>query len=93
MGSNFWLEILNGTWLGDFEGFLVGNCDFEVLGPSYGFLVGRSAEGCLSVHRIGLGSSDLWILVFWWAWWKASCLEVPKPRLLDHFDRYSRSEV
>ena len=44
MGTNFWLEILNGPWLGDFEGVLVGNCEGEVLSRSYGFLVGRSEK-------------------------------------------------
>ena len=32
MGTNLWLEILNGTQLGDYEGFFVGKCDGEVLG-------------------------------------------------------------
>ena len=59
MGTNFWLEILNEPRLGNFEGVLVGKCDGEVLGRSYGFLVGRSAKGCLLVHQMGPGSGDL----------------------------------
>ena len=31
MGTNLWLEILNGPQLGDFEGVLVGKYDGEVL--------------------------------------------------------------
>ena len=34
MYSEFLLRILNGPQLGDFEGFLVGNWDSDVLGPS-----------------------------------------------------------
>ena len=30
--KDFWLEILNGPRMGDFEGVLVGNGDGEVLG-------------------------------------------------------------
>ena len=30
--KDFWLEISNGPWMGDLEGFLVGNCYGEVLG-------------------------------------------------------------
>ena len=30
--KNVWLEIMNGPWLGDLEGYLVGNCDGEALG-------------------------------------------------------------
>ena len=66
MGTNLWLEILNGPQLGDFEGVLVGNCKDEKLGQSYGFLVGRSAKLCLSVHQTGLGSGDVWIFMIWW---------------------------
>ena len=40
MGINFWLDILNGPRLGDFEGFLVGNCDGEVLGQLDEFFLG-----------------------------------------------------
>ena len=64
MGTNFWLEILNGPWLGDFEGVLVGNCDDEVPGYSDGFLVGRSAKGCLFVHQTGPGPGEQWIGFF-----------------------------
>ena len=41
MCSEFLLEILNGPQIGDFVGVLVGNWDIDVLGPSYGGLVGR----------------------------------------------------
>ena len=40
MDTNFWLEISNEPWIGDFEGILVGNCDGEVLGRSDGFWLG-----------------------------------------------------
>ena len=40
MGTNLWLGILNGPRLGDFEGFLVRNCNGEVLGRSDGFWLG-----------------------------------------------------
>ena len=56
MGTYFWLKILNGPWLGGFEGFLVRNCGGEVLVRSYGFLVRRSGKGYLSVHQTGPGS-------------------------------------
>ena len=92
MGTNLWLEILNGPQLGDFEGVLVGNCNDEVLRQSYGFLVGRSAKVCLSVHQTGPGSGVVWIFVLWCDWWMTGCLEVPEPKLCTHFDPDARVE-
>ena len=42
--KDVWSEILNGTWLDDLEGFLVGYWDGEVLGQSNRVLVGRLAK-------------------------------------------------
>ena len=75
------MESSNGPRLGDFEGVLIGKCDGEVLGRSDEFLVGRKAKVCLLVHQSGPGLGNVWILVFWWAWWMAGYLEVLKPRL------------
>ena len=92
MSTNFWLEILNGPQIGDFEGVLVGNCDGEVLRRLDEFLVGGSEKVFLSVHQMGTGSGDVWILVLWWAWWTVGCLEVPKPRLHARFNRDTSAE-
>ena len=50
MGSSFWLEILNGPWIGEVEGNLVGNYDGEVLGQSVGGLVGQLTKPFHSDH-------------------------------------------
>ena len=50
-GSSFWLDILNGPLIGEFEGNLVGNYDGEVLGRSDGGLVGRSAKAFHLGHQ------------------------------------------
>ena len=62
MGTNFWLKIFNGPQLGDFEGFLVGNCDGEVLRQLDGFLVqwSRSYVSC-SIRRFrGWAMCEFW---------------------------------
>ena len=86
------MEILNGPRLGGFEGVLLGNCDGEVLGQSYGFLVGPLEKVCLSVHQTGPGSGVVWIFVLWCDWWMTGCLEVPEPKLCTHFDPDARVE-
>ena len=77
MGTNLWLGILNGPRFGDFEGFLVGHCNGEVIGQSDEFLVGMSEKVCLSVHQTGPVLGVVWIFVLWWDWWITGCLEVP----------------
>ena len=59
MCSEFLFEILNGPQLGGFEGVLVGNWDGDVLGPSYGGLVGIELKDCHVVHLMGPGRGDV----------------------------------
>ena len=59
MWKGFWFEILNGTQLDNLEGLLIGKCDGEVLGRSYGVLVSWSEKGCHLVHQTGTGSGDV----------------------------------
>ena len=89
--KELWSDIPDGPYLGDLEGFLVGNCDGEVLGRSYGVLVEQSERGGRLVHQIGLGSGNVRLGV-WWDWWTAGCSEVSKPRLMDHAHRYTHDE-
>ena len=50
-----------------FEGVLVVNWDGDVLGQSYGGLVGRQLKVCHSVHPMGPGWGDVWM-------WVCACL-------------------
>ena len=61
MSTNFWLEILNGPQIGDFEGVLVGNCDGEALRRSGGVLVGRSEKVCRLFYQTGPVSGNVWV--------------------------------
>ena len=85
MSTNFLVRNLNGLWLGDFQGFFVENCDGEVPGRLYIFLVVWSSKVYLSVHHTGPLLGDVLILVFWWAWWTAGCFQELKLRLHAHF--------
>ena len=58
-GPGFCLKFWNGPELGDVGGDLVGNCESDMLGPSYGGLVGRSLRVCRSVHLMGSGWGDV----------------------------------
>ena len=53
MRTNFWLVILNVPQIGGLERVLVGHCDGEVIGQSYGVLVGGVSK------RISLGPPDV----------------------------------
>ena len=89
--KDFQLEISNGAWLGNLEGFLVGNGDGEALGHSNEVLVGWSEKGCRSVHQMSRGQGICGLGV-WCAWWAAGCSEVSKPRLLALVHRDAHTE-
>ena len=48
MRTNFWLVILNVPQIGGLERVLVGHCDGEVIGQSYGVLVGGGQQKDIS---------------------------------------------
>ena len=58
MCSEFMLEIWNGPQLGYFVRVLVGNWDSDVIGPSYGGLVGQYLKARCLVQPMGLGWGD-----------------------------------